>query len=406
MSGAGETEGLGGQGVGRAVSSEPMNTNESISLATRRTHEEREEAWLCPLATRASESLGRRVLEEDSCGLRTCFQRDKDRVIHSTAFRRLEYKTQVFVNHEGDYYRTRLTHTLEVAQIARSIARTLRLNEDLVEAVALGHDLGHTPFGHAGERTLNGLMEDCGGFEHNAQALRIVDVLEDRYPEVPGLNLTAEVRTGLLKDKPAFPGEGEKLAPRLPIEAHIVDIADEIAYNSHDCDDGLESGLLTPDVLREVRLWREVEAQLCDENPGIPDRKLRIATVRALIDLQVQDVTTETLERMREANRTDLDGTPAPAIPDYSPDMKRRNEELKTFLRAELYTHPRVVNAMGKSTSTIERLFRVYIEDPGRLPVTYARRIEEFGKARVVADYVAGMTDRYAETIDQMFSHS
>ena len=374
-------------------------------LVTREAQETREQTWLSPYATRASASLGRRFPDGEpgtgTCGsdLRTCFQRDKDRIIHSTAFRRLEYKTQVFVNHEGDHYRTRLTHTLEVAQIARSIARALALNEDLAEAVALGHDMGHTPFGHAGERTLHRLTEEHGGFEHNAQALRIVDVIEDRYPGMRGLNLTAEVRRGLLKSKPPYPGEDEGLAPFLPVEAIVSDVADEIAYNSHDCDDGLESGLLRVEALREVQLWREVEDSIRECHPQIHPKKLRAATVRALIDRQVQDVIQETLQRMRACDEGRLDKTEL--TPSYSPKMEEYNRRLKDCLRVELYSHPRVVAAMDKSTQIMERLFASYLRNTDRLSTAYRQRIPAVGPQRAVADYIAGMTDRYAEALDR-----
>ncbi len=368
--------------------------NQPFQAVTRRILEAREDAWLCAPATRASQSLGRRYKDDRPTEFRTCFQHDKDRIIHSTAFRRLEYKTQVFVNHEGDHYRTRLTHTLEVVQIARAIARTLRLNEDLAEAVALGHDMGHTPFGHAGERILNELMRDHGGFEHNAQALRIVDVLEDRYPGIPGLNLSAEVRAGLLKNRPPYPGEGEGIAPKIPIEACVSDIADEIAYNSHDCDDGLESGLLTSEALRDVRIWREVEDEVRLARPEIDSKMLRYATVRALIDKQVQDVVAETLKRI-EAATDDTE-----ILPGFSDAMSEKNVELKRFLRSELYQHSRVVAAMSRSVAIIERLFATFLKDPSKLPGAYRSRIDNVGPERAVSDYIAGMTDRYAESMD------
>lgn len=359
---------------------------------------------LAPYAARSSCSRGRKypeVFKDD----RPHFERDRDRVIHCTAFRRLEYKTQVFVNHEGDYYRTRLTHTLEVAQISRGIARRLHLNEDLAESIALAHDLGHTPFGHTGEETLASLMEDCGGFEHNLQSLRIVDELEHRYPGFPGLNLTWETREGLVKryveqksPTRSVPPEFEpQMAPSL--EAQIIELADEIAYNNHDIDDGLEAGYLDEEELRdEVELWREMEGLVRGKYPSITGRQLKYQTISHLIGHLIGDLVettkrtlkqkgVETLQDVREAG-TNLIG--------FSAEVKEKNEALKRFLQERLYRHYKMERMRMKARRVIQRLFDAYLAQPTLLPLKHQRKAKEEPLKRVICDYIAGMTDRFA----------
>jgi len=343
-----------------------------------------------------------RVHEEPEHRFRLAFQRDRDRIIHSTAFRRLEYKTQVFVNHEGDYYRTRLTHSMEAAQIARTVAGALRLNQDLAETVALAHDLGHTPFGHAGERTLNQLMAEYGGFEHNLQSLRIVDLLEDRYPQFKGLNLTWEVREGIVKHSPPYdkPLAAAFDPGRSPcLEAQIVDYADEIAYNSHDIDDGLKSGLLTVEQLEEVALWREIYDPIARAFPGTDFRVLRHQVRRSLIDLLVSDLIATIEERVRDRHLDSLEAIraqPAP-IATFSDAVEAKRLELKAFLMQNLYRHYRVMRMAAKADRIMGDLFRAYMAEPTQLPphVTDRCRAGET-LPRVIADYIAGMTDRFA----------
>ena len=367
----------------------------------RRDFEEVEDATLAPYAMHSRDSRGRKHPEPEH-PFRLPFQRDRDRIIHSTAFRRLEYKTQVFVNHEGDYYRTRLTHTMETAQITRTIARALRLNEDLAEAVALSHDLGHTPFGHAGERVLNQLMADHGGFEHNQQSLRIVDLLEERYPTFAGLNLTWEVREGIAKhsspyDRPAVQEFDPCQAPCL--EAQIVDYADEIAYNTHDIDDGLKSGLLSPEQLHDVVLWRETFGRISAEYPQAGFRIQRYQVHRALIDHLVTDLIETVRERLQVLKLVSVDGIRAYRQPlvSFSPGLETKRAELKAFLMDNLYRHYRVMRMAVKAQRVMTDLFRAYMDEPSQLPPHIAARWragEE--RARVVADYIAGMTDRFA----------
>jgi dGTPase len=371
-------------------------------MVAREQVEAREKAVLAPYAMPSGESRGRRH-PEDQHPIRTCFQRDRDRIIHSTAFRRLEYKTQVFVNHEGDYYRTRLTHTMEAAQITRTMARVLGLNEDLAEAVALAHDLGHTPFGHAGERTLNGLMAAYGGFEHNAQSLRIVDLLEERYPAFRGLNLSWEVREGIVKhstryDRPQVAEFDAALAPCL--EAQIVDFADEVAYTAHDVDDGLKSGMLDPDELATVTLWRAAldEARRVGAKASVTVQ--RYQAVRRLIDWMVTDLTTTLLARLE---RERIDSLAAvrrvkPRLVEFSTTMGPQHAELKGFLSDRLYHHHRVTRMTQKADRIMTALFEVYMAEPRQLPPHVTRRVAEDGETmpRVIADYVAGMTDRFA----------
>lgn len=352
----------------------------------------------------ASEACSRgRLHEEPPPGIRSEFQRDRDRIVHSTAFRRLEYKTQVFVNHEGDLFRTRLTHSIEVAQICRSIARTLNLNEDLAEAIALAHDLGHTPFGHAGQDALNECMKKHGGFEHNLQSLRTVDLLEEHYAGFDGLNLTFETREGILKHcsrtNAAQLGElGQRfLRGQQPtLEAQIANLADEIAYNNHDIDDGLRSGLITLEQLLEVALFtekrREVEAQW----PGLGGRRLIHETIRRMINMMAVDLIEQTRTNIVHTGVKTVDEVrAAPRLVAYSPDLQPRLLELKSFLREQLYWHFQVLRMTEKARRIVSDLFDAFMSDPRLLPPQYQARAR-LEKPRAIADYIAGMTDRYA----------
>ncbi|GEM86747.1 deoxyguanosinetriphosphate triphosphohydrolase [Meiothermus granaticius] len=365
-----------------------------------RTQLERlEAAQLAPYAAQSGRSRGREYPERESLH-RTAFQKDRDRVNHTTAFRRLQYKTQVFVNYEGDYYRTRLTHTLEVAQVARSIARALGLNPDLAETIAFAHDLGHPPFGHSGERVLQGLMEGAGGFDHNKQSLRVVTYLEERYPGFRGLNLTWETREGIVKhetryDLPDAQGYEPSLRPSL--EAQIVNLADEIAYNAHDLDDGLRSGLLRPGQLPEVPLLRDLMGELGFHPDRFAERERRVF-IRELLGLLIQDTITATHQLLEKNGIESLEAVrshPAP-LAAYSADLSLRLEELRSFLYDHLYHHHYVVRQVGKSKFVLERLFVSYVEDPLMLPPQARKAAEVEGIHRAVCDYLAGMTDRYA----------
>ncbi|MGD8999207.1 MAG: deoxyguanosinetriphosphate triphosphohydrolase [Granulosicoccaceae bacterium] len=356
-------------------------------------------------------SRGRRF-QESSPTYRGEFQRDRDRIIHSTAFRRLEYKTQVFVNHEGDLFRTRLTHSIEVAQIARTISRALGLNEDLAEAIALAHDLGHTPFGHAGQDILNECMRDYGGFEHNLQSLRVVDELEEKYAEFPGLNLTFEAREGILKHcslKNARElGEiGQRFlqGTHPSLEAQLVNLGDEIAYNSHDVDDGLRSGLIGIEQLREIELFGDLYDEVTQAWPDLPERRVIYETVRRLISYQVIDLVETSRHNIDSAQPADIDAVRAhkEALVAYSTEMRERNLALKRFLRKNLYQHYRVRRMSAKASRIIRELFEAFHNDPQLLPDEYAARVSQSrhdvgdaAAARVIADYIAGMTDRFA----------
>jgi dGTPase len=359
-------------------------------------------ADLATFAACDDNSRGRRHPEDSPHG-RSQFQRDRDRIVHSTAFRRLEYKTQVFVNHEGDLFRTRLTHSIEVAQIARSIARALRVNEDLAEAVSIAHDLGHTPFGHAGQDALNECMRDYGGFEHNLQSLRTVDLLEERYGAFDGLNLTFETREGILKHcSPAKARELGELGERFlnrgqpTIEAQICNLADEIAYNNHDVDDGLRSGLITLEQLQDVpifsRFRREVEARY----PQIAGRRLIHETIRRMINAQVVDLVGESNRRIEVVAPRSVDEVrAAPVLVAYSEGMRAEQLELKRFLRDNLYRHYQVLRMTAKARRIIAELFAAFMDDTRLLPPQYQTMARD-DKARAIADYIAGMTDRYA----------
>ena len=362
------------------------------------------EDHLAPYAARSASARGR-AIPEASPATRSEFQRDRDRIIHSTAFRRLEYKTQVFVNHEGDLFRTRLTHSIEVAQIARSLARNLRLNEDLVEAISLAHDLGHTPFGHAGQDALNACMKDYGGFEHNLQSLRVVDTLEQRYGAFDGLNLTYETREGILKhcSLPNAQQLGdvgrrfiEKKQPGL--EAHLTNLADEIAYNNHDIDDGLRSGLLTVEQLGEVTLYDRHRAEVEQLFPGISGRRAINETVRRMINALVVDLITTSRNNIVQAGVQSIDDVRnAPPLIAFSAEMKQEAQELKRFLRKNLYQHYQVNRMTSKARRIITDLFGIFISGPQLLPPDYqVVGDDKVEQARKVADYIAGMTDRYA----------
>lgn len=362
------------------------------------------EAQLAPYAARSDNSLGRQT-PEASPQTRSEFQRDRDRIIHCAAFRRLEYKTQVFVNHEGDLFRTRLTHSIEVAQIARSLARNLQLNEDLVEAISLAHDLGHTPFGHAGQDALNACMKDYGGFEHNLQSLRVVDALEQRYGAFDGLNLSFETREGILKHcslpNAQVLGEVgrrfiEKKQPSL--EAQLTNLADEIAYNNHDIDDGLRSGLLNLDQLQEVGLFARYFAEVQTEFVGISGRRAINETVRRMINALVVDLIETSRSNIAKANLQSIaDVRNAPPLIGFSAAMKEEAQTLKRFLRKNLYQHYQVNRMTSKARRIVTDLFDIFLSGPQLLPPDY--QIEESdlnAQARRVADYIAGMTDRYA----------
>jgi dGTPase len=357
---------------------------------------------LAPYAVTESNSHGRQVAEEAPQG-RSEFQRDRDRIIHSGAFRRLEYKTQVFVNHEGDLFRTRLTHSIEVAQIARSIARRLRLNEDLAEAISLAHDLGHTPFGHAGQDALNACMKAYGGFEHNLQSLRVVDMLEERYAAFDGLNLCFETREGILKhcsaDNAAKLGAvGERfLNNRRPsLEAQVANLADEIAYNNHDVDDGLRSGLITLEQLEAVPLVATQLSEVRHLYPDLTERRVVHETVRRMINTLVTDLIRQSERNISKQSPATLeDVRSAAAMIAYSPEMNELQRALKNFLSTHLYRHYRVLRMSAKAQRIIGDLFGIFIADSRLLPPQFQQQAEA-GLARAVADYIAGMTDRYA----------
>ncbi len=370
-----------------------------MTLVGRQAQEEWEERHLAPYGMKSGRSRGRRHAEDEH-PMRTRYQRDRDRVIHSSSFRRLEYKTQVFVNHEGDNYRTRLTHSLEAAQIGRTVARALGLNEELVECLSLGHDLGHTPFGHSGERVMGELMKDHGGFEHNQQTLRILEILEVRYPDFPGLNLTWEVREGIIKHKPESDGDApaEYARGEAPtLEAQLIDVVDEIAYNNHDIDDGLTSGMVTVDQIRAVALFREAHDAVLAR--GIDDdRVLRHQVVRLIIDRCVRDLLENTSAQIERAGVSSVDDVRRAGrrLVAYSPEMAARVRELKDFLLRNMYRHYRVVRMGDKAMRLLRDLFDSYVAEPLQLPPRFQERIPGDGLHRVVCDYIAGMTDRFA----------
>lgn len=375
-------------------------SNGDRRLLTREEIEEKEESLLAPYAMKSRESRGR-VYPQEEDPIRTRYQRDRDRIIHSTAFRRLEYKTQVFVNHEGDYYRTRLTHTIEVAQIARTMARALRLNEDLTEAISLAHDIGHTPFGHSGEEALHELMDGKGGFEHNHQGLRVVDLLEHRYPDFKGLNLTYETREGIIKHRTPYDlpdlSELEEFMPQKSptLEAQIVNLADEIAYTSHDLDDGLKAGYLNLSDLQGVELWREIYDGI---DQGIGEEKRIRISVRTLIGSQITDLIETTNGRLSELPVDSVDKVrDEPILVSFSGQMAKKDKELKGFLLNNLYCHYKVIKMADKAKRYIKDLFSTYLKNLRQLPPDFQKLTDEWMPERVVCDYIAGMTDRYAQ---------
>ncbi|MEO8040470.1 MAG: deoxyguanosinetriphosphate triphosphohydrolase [Betaproteobacteria bacterium] len=357
---------------------------------------------LAAYAARPETSRGRRMPEPPPEG-RSEYQRDRDRIVHSAAFRRLEYKTQVFVNHEGDLFRTRLTHSIEVAQIARSIARNLGLNEDLTEAISLAHDLGHTPFGHAGQDALNECMRVHGGFEHNLQSLRVVDHLESRYGAFDGLNLTFETREGILKhcspkNAVALGEIGQRfLARQQPgLEAQLANLADEIAYNNHDVDDGIRSGLMTVEELSRVGLFARHMALVRAEFPQLQDRRAVHETVRRMINTLVSDLTRESRAKIEERRPDGIEAVrESPPLVGFSPAIRAEQQELKTFLRDHMYQHYRVARMASKAKRIVRELFEAFSAEARLLPPEFQRRGEQ-DLPRAIADYIAGMTDRYA----------
>ena len=368
-------------------------------MFSRQELEEIEARSLAPYGVRSKDSQGR-AYQEDEPGYRTAFQRDRDRVLHTTSFRRLEYKTQVFINFEGDYFRTRLTHTLEVAQVGRTIARALGANEDLVEGICLAHDLGHSPFGHVGEYTLSKLMKDFGSFDHNNQSLRIVTELEQRYPEFPGLNLTWETREGMVKHESEYDLiDAREFNPKLRgnLETQICNVADELAYTTHDLDDGLRSGMITPQMLDGIALW-EILTETKNWSGTLLQDLERHCLIRNLVGLLVTDMVQATDTRLKESGvKSALDiQRLTHNIIGYSKDMQLRNREMKDFLFAKLYRHFRVVRMQVKAERIVADLFTAYLAEPLILPDHVQQWIPGRGLERTICDYIAGMTDRYA----------
>lgn len=358
--------------------------------------ESEEQRRLAPYAVQSRESKGRTWKEKEH-EFRTAFQRDRDRIIHCTAFRRLQYKTQVFVNHEGDHYRTRLTHTLETCQIARTIGRIMALNEDLIEAVSLAHDLGHGPFGHAGEWALADLMKGHGGFEHNVQSLRIVEKLEESYAEFPGLNLTFETREGIKKHPERFPGSKKNHFRSL--EADVVDQSDEIAYSCHDLDDGLRAQLISAKQLEKIKLWKETQSYIDKKYPRLGETQRKRLTIRLLVNRLVTDLVETSrrhLKKLGVQKVADLQKVKEPLLV-FSNSLIKKKEELRRFLHQELYQHYRVVRMTEKGQRLLRSLFESYLKKPGQLPPSVRERSKEEGLHRAICDYIAGMTDRFAQ---------
>lgn len=373
-------------------------------MFTREDIEKREDKALAPYAMHSKDSKGR-VFKEPEHRFRTIYQRDRDRVVHCEAFRKLEYKTQVFAIFEGDYYRTRLTHTLEVAQIARTIGRGLRLNEDLIEAIALAHDLGHAPFGHAGEEALLELMKDKGGFNHNWHSLEIVTELEKKYPNFNGLNLTYEVREGIIKHKTEF-----DLETRIPeyhpdeqptLEAQVVDIADELAYDNHDLDDGLTSNIIKMHDLEKVSLWQSAYDKATKENPGCDDKKMqRYLLIRELINQQVADLLEESERRIKKHNLNSVDSVRKlkDRVISFSAKMQEGRKQARSFLKENLYYNVRIVRMTNKAKRFINNLFSAYEKDPRQMPQDIFKKTQQQidkKKHKIICDYIAGMTDRF-----------
>jgi len=371
-------------------------------ILDRKTLEEQENVILAPYAMKSGASRGRKYPEEEH-PYRSAFQRDRDRIIHTTAFRRLQYKTQVFVYHEGDHYRSRLTHTIEVAQIGRTLARALRANEDLTEAICLAHDLGHPPFGHTGEETLNELMADAGGFNHQRQTLRILEMLERRYPDFPGLNLTYEVREGIIKhDTDYDTTEATDYEPERAgtLECQLANLADEIAYNTADLEDGLRSEILDPREVQKLAVWQEVMDSLGERRDAEITTMLRRRAIRRLIGKEVSDAIRATDARLRELGIDSVDALRdlGRNIAGFSSEQEEKNRELKEFLLNKFYRHYRVMRMASKASRTLTDLFQAYMKQPLMLPPeTRAKEKDEpEGLRRVICDYIAGMTDRYA----------
>ena len=369
-------------------------------IYSRQQLEEIEDQTLAPYGIRSKNSRGRKHPEEEA-DYRTRFQRDRERVIHTTAFRRLEYKTQVFINHEGDYYRTRLTHSLEVAQIGRSVARTLGANEDLVETICLAHDIGHPPFGHSGETALARLMKEHGGFNHNQHSLRIVTQLESRYPDFPGLNLSWEVLEGMVKHETDYDiADAQGYDPELrgSLEAQIANVADELAYTSHDLDDGLRSGMITPSQLDGIALWEIINESIGRRRSEILDDLARHQIIRRLINFEITDLVQSIDRYLRKSSvSSPLDLQKLPFnVAGFSEDMYRRNRELKDFLFNKLYRHHRVVRMSVKSERVITDIFTMYQQTPSAMPEAVQELIPQRGLERAICDYIAGMTDRFA----------
>ncbi|HRU38785.1 MAG TPA: deoxyguanosinetriphosphate triphosphohydrolase [Candidatus Goldiibacteriota bacterium] len=378
-------------------------------LLTREMLEELEDKTLAPYAMKSRLTRGRRYREKED-SFRSVYQRDRDRIIHSTAYRRLEYKTQVFVNLEGDYYRTRLTHTAEVAQIARSVARALRLNEELTESIALAHDIGHTPFGHSGETVLNRLMKDEGGFEHNMQSLRVLDELEEKYPDFPGLNLCWETREGIIKhttdyDSPVFADYEPELSPTL--ESQVVNIADEIAYNSHDVDDGITSRILSLEGLKTTKIWKEIEKTADTEKfAGLPLDMQKYNLTRALISVQITNLINNSVRNLRENKIDSIEKVRnhRGLLIEFSPEMKELHRDLKSHLYNNFYKHYKVIRMEYKAEKIIQDLFDIYLKrgstvdergvETSILPPETKKRLKKDSLKRVICDYIASMTDR------------
>lgn len=369
-------------------------------LFDRRKREELEAKTLAPYALKSAESRGR-VYPETESRTRTAFERDRDRIIHTTAFRRLEYKTQVFVNYEGDHYRTRLTHTLEVAQLGRALAKGLGVNVLLTEAICLAHDLGHAPFGHAGEHILNELMSERGGFNHNTQSYRVVTKLEARYPDFPGLNLCYETREGMLKHETEYDqSDATAYEPhkRASVEAQIANLADEIAYNAHDLDDGLRSGILHPHDLYQIDIWQDLAA-MAGWQPGEPfSSMIRHEIIRELIGRSVEDVlvTTDRVLLSAELDSPQDVQLYQQNVVGYSPEFDERISQLKRYLYQNMYRHYRLVRMQEKAERIVADLFNAYLKEPAMLPTEVQARLDDNDLFRVIADYLAGMTDRYA----------
>ena len=377
---------------------------------TRQQLEEFEDQSLAPYGMRSRDTKGRAYLDNEP-DYRTSFQRDRDRILHTTAFRRLEYKTQVFINYEGDYFRTRLTHTLEVAQIGRTLARALGGNEDLVESICLAHDLGHSPFGHSGEVALARLMKDFGGFDHNKQSFRIVTELEQRYPEFPGLNLTWEVREGMVKHESEYDvSDAKDFNPELRgnLETQIANVADELAYTTHDLDDGLRSNMITPQMLEGIAIWQILSETFNWRGPVLSEMD-RHRMIRQMVGIMVTDMVEATDKRLKESKaKSALDIQKLNHnVVGYSEEMQRRNRELKDFLYKNMYRHYRVVRMQVKAERLISDLFNAYRTEPLMLPKTAQAGIEQYGLERAICDYIAGMTDRYAiEEHEKLFDQS